>query len=557
MTSVRQALNLAWEHFQKGRWEQAEQLYLRVLEVDPRQIDALQLMAVIAGRTGRYERAIEFLEVVLRLQPGSAEAHHNLGNALLAQGKLTAAAASLETAVSLKPDYAVAHNSLGNVLRDLGRLEEAVACFGSARTLEPASAHFHSNLILTLNYDPRCDARGVHEECARWNQQHAEPLEQGIRPHTNRPDPERRLRIGYVSPHFGEHVDSFFTIPLLSNHDHTRFEIFCYAGQARPDVLTERIKGYADAWRDTARLTDQDLADLVRSDQIDVLVDLEMHMSQNRLLVFARKPAPVQVAWLAYPGTTGLTAIDYRLTDPYLDPPGLFDAFYAEQSVRLPETFWCYDPLSDQPHVNPLPATANGVITFGSLNHVSKLNDGCLELWARVLAAVRESRMLVQVPQREARSRVLAKLEKGGIAASRVEFADRLPRQEYLALYHRIDVALDPVPCNGHTTTLDAFWMGVPTLSLVANRVVGRAGLSQLSNLGLHELAAETPEAFVALAGQFTGNLARLQELRSTLRRRMLNSPLMDGKRFGRGVEDAYRQMWNRWCEDQQGREPG
>ena len=247
-----------------------------------------------------------------------------------------------------------------------------------------------------------------------------------------------------------------------------------------PDALTERLRGYADVWRSTVGLSDQQLADMIRSDQIDILIDLKMHTANNRLLVFARKPAPVQVAWLGYPGTTGLSAIDYRLTDPYLDPPGLFDAFYAEESLRLPDTFWCYDPLTDQPPVNALPAMENGVITFGCLNNFCKVNDGCLALWAQVLQAVPQSRLLLLAPRGQAREHVLARLQQEGIAAPRVEFADRQPRLEYLKLYHRIDLGLDPLPCNGHTTSLDAFWMGVPTLTLVGRRrrSDGRAGAS-------------------------------------------------------------------------------
>jgi len=361
------------------------------------------------------------------------------------------------------------------------------------------------------------------------------------------------MRIGYVSPDFRDHVDSFFTIPLLANHDHQQCEIFCYASVARPDAVTERLRGYADVWRSTVKLTDQELADLVRSDQIDILVDLKMHTANNRLLMFAQRPAPVQVCWLAYPGTTGLSTIDYRLTDPYLDPPGLFDSFYAEESLRLPETFWCYDPLTDQPPVNALPARTSGVITFGCLNNFCKVNEDCLMLWARVLQAVPQSRLLLLAPSDPARERVLAILQQEGIAAARVEFANRVPRPEYLKLYHRFDFGLDPVPYNGHTTSLDAFWMGVPTLTLVSTKtVLGRGGWTQLCNLGLQELAAETPEQYVALAAGLAGDLTRLEELRSTLRQRMLRSPLMDGKRFARHVEQLYRQMWRRWCHGRQ-----
>ena len=295
---------------------------------------------------------------------------------------------------------------------------------------------------------------------------------------------------------------------------------------------------------------DQQLADAIRGDQIDILVDLKMHTAYNRLLVFARKPAPVQVTWLGYPGTTGLSAIDYRLTDPYLDPPGLFDGCYAEESVRVPETFWCYGPQTDQPTVGPLPALEHGVITFGCLNNFCKVNDGCLRLWAGVLRAVPHSRLLMVAPPGQSRDRVLATLSQEGIVTSRVSFADRQPRLDYMKTYQQIDLCLDPLPWNGHGTGCDALWMGVPTLTLVSQQsALGCAGWSQLCNVGLEELAADSPEQLLAIAVDLAGNLPRLAELRSSLRRRMERSPLMNGERFTRNVEQAYRQMWRRWCQ--------
>jgi len=264
--------------------------------------------------------------------------------------------------------------------------------------------------------------------------------------------------------------------------------------------------------------------------------------------VFARKPAPVQVSWLGYPGTTGLSTMDYRLSDPYLDPPGLFDAFCSEESIRLPETFWCYDPMTEGLPVNPLPALENGIVTFGCLNNFCKINEGCLSVWSQVLRAVPHSRLVFRTPPGEARERMRVGFDKEAIPASRVDFVERQPRPQYLELYRRIDLCLDPFPYNGHTTSLDALWMGVPTITIIGETVVGRAGLSQLSNLGLQELAAETPDQYVALAVQLAGDLPRLQELRSTLRERMRQSPLMDGARFARNMEHAYREMWRRWC---------
>jgi predicted O-linked N-acetylglucosamine transferase (SPINDLY family) len=305
-------------------------------------------------------------------------------------------------------------------------------------------------------------------------------------------------------------------------------------------------------------MSDQAIADQIRADRIDILVDLTMHMAGGRPLVFARKPAPVQVAFMAYPGTTGMAAMDYRLTDPYLDPAGTGDDQYTEQSIRLPDTFWCYDTTDEEatseddagPEPGALPALNNGYVTFGSLNSFSKINDGLLDLWCRVLQAVDGSRLMLLAPAGAARRRTLTKLAEQGIGADRVEFVPKQPRRKYLAEYQRIDIGLDTLPYNGHTTSLDSTWMGVPVVTRIGRTVVGRAGWSLLSNLGLSELAARNDEQFVRLAAELANDLARLSELRRMLRPRMMESPLMDAKRFAVNVEAAYRRMWQEWCND-------
>jgi protein O-GlcNAc transferase len=502
---------------------------------------------------GHTEEAMTCFQRAVQLKPGHAEAHNNLGNALQFQGQSEEAIVCYRRALNVKPDFFDAYNNLGNALMDQGLIDEATAAYRRVVELCPGDAAAHSKLINVLHYHPHPDSQGLTEELQRWHARHAAPLARLFQPHDNDPDTTRRLRIGYVSPDFREHVDSFFVMPLLSNHDHRQFEVFCYADVARPDATTERLRSHVDVWRRTVACTDRQVADLVRSDQIDVLIDLELHEIHNRLRVFACKPAPVQVTWLGYPGTTGLSAIDYRLTDSYLDPPGSGDACYAEQSFRLQDTFWCYDPLTDQPTVGPLPAVEHGVITFGCLNKFYKINDQCLVLWAKVLQAVPRSRLLLLVPQGQARQRVLARLEQEGVGSARVEFAARQPRADYLKLHHHIDIGLDPLPYNGHTTSLDAIWMGVPIVTQVGNTVVGRAGLSILSNVGLPELVAYTPEQFVIVAATLAGDLEQLATLRAGLRGRIERSPLMDAPRFARNVEGAFRAMWQRWCAGRQG----
>jgi predicted O-linked N-acetylglucosamine transferase (SPINDLY family) len=291
-------------------------------------------------------------------------------------------------------------------------------------------------------------------------------------------------------------------------------------------------------------MTDHEVAEQIRADQIDILVDLTMHMSLGRSLVFARKPAPIQVAWLAYPGTTGLSAMDYRLTDPFLDPPGTHDHDYAEKSIRLPDTFWCYDPLCEELKITEPPVIKKGHITFGCLNNFCKTSAQTLKLWSRVLNEVENSKLILLAGPGKHRQNVRDLFQTNGIHPNRLEFVEFQSRPDYLKVYHRIDIGLDTLPYNGHTTTLDSLWMGVPVITRVGETVVGRAGWSQLSNMDLKQLAAQTDDEFTRIATALARDRNQLTELRSTLRERMKQSPLLDGKRFALAVQSAYRGMW-------------
>jgi predicted O-linked N-acetylglucosamine transferase (SPINDLY family) len=548
MASIAEALAVALKHHRAGQFQAAERIYRQILAVDPNQVETLHLLGNMAHQVHRYDVAVSYYRRVLELRPNLASAHSDLGVALRVQGKIMEAIACYQRALQLQPTLTMVHTNLGSAFKELGQLREAIACFRRAVQLNPKLAEVDSNLLYTLIFCPEFDAEQIYQEHCRWNQQHAAPLASFIQPHANDRSPDRRLRVGYVSPDFREHAASFFTTSLFSAHNHRDFEVFCYSDVVCPDGRTRRLQGYADVWRNVLGQTDEQVAQLVRQDRVDILVDLAMHMAHNRLLVFARKPAPVQVTWLAYPGTTGLPAIDYRLTDPFLDPPRLFDRYYAEESVRLADTFWCYNPLSEPVPITPLPALENGYVTFGCLNNFCKLNDGVLTVWARVLQAVDGSRLMILAPESPHRQRIFGLFEQAGVAPERVTFVAEQPRPQYLELYQRIDLGLDTFPYNGHTTSLDGLWMGVPTVTLVGQTVVGRAGWSQLSNLGLQELAAQTHEQYVRLAADLAGDWPRLAELRASLRGRLQASPLMDAPRFARHVEAAYRQMWRSWC---------
>ncbi len=541
-------VNLGSAYFNQGRIEDALAAFGQALVLRPDLAEAHNNLANVLLAQEKFQEALVGYERALTLSPKHTEAHNNKGIALFNLGRSEEAANAFLQAIQLKPNYAEAFNNLGRTLRDQGRLEEAIACFQHARKSEPANPVWHSNLLFSMMYHPGYDSKALLEESRRWEEEHARPLMRANPGFGNDPTPERRLRVGYLSPDFREHVVGRNIWPLIRHHDHGQLEITLYSCSPTTDAMTERFRQGADHWRAVAGWTDDKIAEQIRQDGIDILVDLALHTGGNRLLVFARKPAPVQITFGGYPGTTGLSAIDYRLTDSFLDPPGPADDCYAEKCYRLPHSFWCYEPQCEEPAVGPLPAQVVGFVTFGCLNAFWKINEGVLKLWAQVLAAVPKSRLLLLAKEGSHRGRVRAFFAQHGIVAERIDFCAPRPRPDYLALYHRIDIGLDTLPYNGHTTSLDSYWMGVPVITLVGTTVVGRAGLSQLTNLGLQDLAATTPQDFIERAVDLASDLPSLTSLRAGLRERMKRSPLMDGAGFARGIETAYHAMWRQWC---------
>jgi protein O-GlcNAc transferase len=538
-----------------GQLQEAAAEFRRALQLKPDYPQAHHNLGNILQSLGQYGQAVEAYRRALKLKPDYPEAHNNLGIVLYFMRQFDAAIAESREALRLKPDYAGAHVNLGNVLEFQGLIREALAEYKAALRINPNDSSAHGSLILALHYHPDFDAQAIYQEQRRWNGLHAEPLKKFIRPHVNpdshRDDPTRRLKIGYVSADFCNHTSAYYLDPLLRSHDHQQYEIICYNQVARPDDLTRQFQSYADQWRNIAGLSDEATAEQIRRDGIDILVDLKLHTNDNRLLVFAYKPAPVQVTWLGYPGGTGMETMDYRLSDPFMDPPDTDLSVYSEQTLRLEHCFWCYDPLANELPIHKPPVLQNGHVTFGCLNNFCKVNDRVLELWARVLAAVPHSRLMLLAPEGQTRQRVFEKFLTQGIQAGRVECFDRLERLAYLELYNRIDLVLDTFPYNGHTTSLDSLWMGVPVVTLSGQTAAGRGGRSILSNVGLTELIAQTPEEYVAIAVKLASDLPRLAELHRTLRQRMEASPLMDAPSFARNVEAAYRVMWRRWLEKQ------
>jgi protein O-GlcNAc transferase len=568
-------------HSQKN-WPEAVAAYQRAIELRPDLADALNNLANLWLESGNFTAAIETYRRVIALQPKWSLAFYNLGSALSAKGDIDGAIDAFEQALILEPSLILAHNNLANALKEKGRfdlaieqfekllaiepnnamaltnlagvlfengqIESAIACYDRALAAEPQRVSTHHNRLFTLHYHPQYDVRALTTEYQKWNQKLARPLAASILPHTNDPDPGRKLKIGYVSADFRAHPVGHFLISPFENHDRTHFEIVGWSDVPWQDEITQRLRKCCDAWHNICGWTDEQLANTIRESQIDILVDLSLHSAGSHLLAFARRPAPIQISWLGYPGSGGLETINYRLTDQFLEPSEN-EYPLPEKPLFLPDCFWCYNPMGTEPSVNALPAISNGFITFGCLNNFNKVSDATLDLWARVMTAIENSRLLLLAPQGSARARVLERLNRGGIEENRIDFVPRQPRPIYLRSFHNIDICLDTLPYNGHTTSLDSLWMGVPVVTRIGNTPPGRGTYSQLSNLGLGELAGRNDEEFVNIATLLANDLPRLERLRRTLRDRMERSPLMDGKRFAKNLEAIYRQVWRKWCQ--------
>ncbi len=575
---------LGMVYHQTGRNDQALPLLRRAVQLAPAAAQFHSNLAGVLGKLGRPAEAVPHLRAAIRLQPELAVAHNNLGVALEALGALPEAAATLRNAIRIRRDYAEAFNNLGNVLQklgpiseavsayrraislrpdypeaygnlaaalgELGQMDEAFACYSKVIELRPEWPAAESALLFALHYRHGNDPRMMYDRHAAWARRHAEPLYGEAGGYENVADPARRLRVGYVSQHFRAHPVSRFFEPILRSHDREQVEVFCFADVSDPDAVTDRLKVRADVWREVAGLTDGQLADLVRADRIDVLVDLAGHMAAHRLTVFARKPAPVQVSYIGYPDTTGLATMDYRVTDSLHDPPGLTESYHTEELLRLDPCCWCYAPDDEGPPVAPLPALSAGFVTFASLNRLVKGSPETISLWGEILSKVLQSRLVLLVgPQGEKDPTVYRLMERHGVPPERLRLVGRLPRRQYLDFYHTADIALDTFPYNGHTTTLDALWMGVPTVSLAGGTHVSRAGLSVLSAVGLAErLVASSPEDYVNKAAALANDLPRLAELRAGLRERVVRSPLRNEVHLTASLESLYRRAWTRWC---------
>jgi len=572
----------------QGDWDEAAACLREAIRLDPLFVEAFYNLGSVLSRLGRFDEAEAVCRQALAIQPDTAEAHHNLAFALSERNALDEAEAHYRRAIELKPELVDPYVNLTSVLGKLGRLDEAEACSRNAVRLDPTRADAHVNLgfvlvetgqiaealaayreaerlhpdsrplqssyLYGMNYDPETDASSLLAEHRRWGLRMQEEIEAiGPRPSHDR-DVDRPLRIGYVSADLRVHPVAYFLRHILTHHDRRQVVPICYSEVTAPDAMTRELAALAHAFRPIFGMKDEQVVELVQQDEIDILVDLSGHTARHRLDLFAHKPAPVQATYLGYPNTTGLTSIDYVLTDAIVDPPD-DPTWSTEVPYHLPDVFCCYSPAEEAPEVSPLPASSrpDGAITFGSLHKLPKLNLQVLTLWAELLRRVPSSRLLLYRNNLRGKRResILTHFETHGIAADRLDLRDVLEAgSNHYSVYQEVDISLDVFPWSGHTTACESLWMGVPILTIRGDRHAGRMTASVLSALGLTDWIAETPEEYLDKGVEFARNLDHLADLRRSMRDRMNRSPMGNGRTWTKNLEAAYRKMWQRWCRE-------
>ncbi|MBX3455229.1 tetratricopeptide repeat protein, partial [Ferrovibrio sp.] len=540
----------------QGKLKEAEAALRQAIALKPDFEDAQVNLGLVLLARERYEEAEGVLRRALELNPNRSDIHDALALMLMRRGYLIEAEKYCRSALKLRPDHPATLGTLGIVLEDQGRHDEAHAALRRAVTIAPGDLAVSSSLLFCQNYRPDATAEEVFAEYKRWDERHGKPHLPVPLVHANAPDPRRKLRVGYVSPDLRQHVVALFFEPLLTNHNRDKFEIYLYGEVPNPDAMTARFQKLADGWRSTVGKSDDDVAAQIRADGIDILIDLAGHTAGNRLTMFARKPAPVQFSYLIGHGTTtGLSAIDGFLADAAMVPEG-FDHLFSERVVRLPRSPLVYMAPAAMPAVGPLPAARKRRkkpvgVTFGCFSRTVRLNDHVIDVWANMLKAIPDSRLVLNskpFTDEGVRKIFTDRFAARGVAAERLDLIYTHPQSKTWAHYNEIDIALDPFPHNAGTTTIEALWMGVPVISLAGRPSVGRFGASILGALGMSDWVANTGDEYVEIAKRWANDLDALAEVRSTLRSRFEASPMRDGASLARAIEDAYQDFWQQWC---------
>ena len=535
-----------------GRLDEAIAILGRAVAAAPHYAEALNNLGSAEVARGRHEDAVLHLNQAIALRPNDGAAWMNLGSALSHLARYGEAAAAYERAVELMPEFVEAHGALGDVLLKRGRVGPAVEIYERALRLKPNAPDILSSLLFTRNYIELDNPLAITEHARRFGR--LLPRSRERPPFANDPDPDRRLRVGLVSGDLSNHVVGHFLRGVLPNLDTSAVELFAYATSAVRDEVTDQFRRWLPNWRDAELLKIEQFAGCVRADCIDILVDLSGHTQYNRLPLFALKPAPIQVTWLGYSGTTGIEEIDYILGDARVTPPGEEDQL-VETPWRMPDSYLCYTPPAADIAVAPPPALANGPVTFGSFNNILKVSDPAVALWCRMLHAIPTSRLMVKalaLGDEGTAEEVRARFLRHGIGPDRLQLlGPARGLHGHLCTYNQVDIALDPFPYNGTTTTAEALWMGVPVLTLKGDRFIGHVGESMLTSAGLSDWIAADEDDFVRRAAAFAADVPGLAALRARQREQVLASPLCDAERFARNLERAFRGMWRKWCAAQ------
>lgn len=583
-SSVEVCRHLAKSLYFSNKVESGKQYFEQVLKLNSDDVESLSFLGRIFRDQGKYEEALLYYKRLNSIQP-SGFSHANVGLVLQDLGRATEATIQYKEALKHTPDSYEFYNNLALLYNDMARYEEAYSCYENALRLNPNNplllsnaaatykdlgfldkaiellkraisitpdhGYLYSNLLFVMLYAASVKPEELASTSRIFGEKIVDPL-LIKKAHSNNKNTERKLRIGYVSPDFFKHAVHYFLEPLLILHDRTKFEIFAYSNTPKEDDVTERIKKEVDHWRDIRFLSDEKITSLIEADSIDILVDLTGHTGKNNLRIFAQKPAPIQITWLGYPATTGMKAIDYRITDIYAEPVGMTEHLNTETLWRLPQIFCCYQPSENSPAViDHSPFEDNDYITFGCFNNFAKVTDDVMRTWSKIMAQVPKSQLLLEifgVDIAMVRDQVQKRLEAAGIPLDRVILETRRRTNQYI-LYNRIDIALDPYPCNGGTTSMDTMWMGVPMITLAGRHFVSRMGVTILTNAGLPELIANSEDAYVKITVDLANDRERLKKMRHGLQEKVVASPLMDQKLFARNMEAAYREMWKIWCQ--------
>jgi protein O-GlcNAc transferase len=569
-------------HYQLKQYDLAITYIKKAISLQPNYFDAYNNLGIVLQETGHFDEAISYYQQAIQVSPDSYLPYYNIGNLLSEKNQFEQAIHYFHNALQINPTLIEAYSHLGKIFDDIGqlasgihsyqyalqlnpnllealincgtllgrqsKLDEAENYFRKALQVNPASFPAYHNLLFNMCHNSRHDVLTIYNEHKKFAEQYEKPIRPSFDAHDR--DPNRKIRIGYVSPDFRKHPVSYFLEPVLIERNKEEFEIYCYSNSTIEDEVTKRFQEYSNHWRTISGMSDRQAVELIRSDRIDILIDLAGHTADSRLLIFAMKPAPVQVSWIGYLATTGLSTMDYKICDNYTDPVGKTEQYYSEQLMRLPECFLCYLPHTNSPEIGPLPALSSGHITFGSFNKFIKLSEEIIFLWSIILKEVPDSVfMLKSISDEETMEYIRDRFTRNGVHKDRITLSSWDSSPKHLESYNLVDIGLDTFPFNGLTTTCEAIWMGVPVITLAGIAYHSSVGTSILSNVGLPELVARTPDEYISIAINLAKDLKKLQSLRKHLRDMMTLSPLCEAKRFTEKLEMCYRRIWVKWCE--------